>query len=137
VLEVRPKSTADEISRRIRASASAMSGLKYKIRLLLPHYGWVAFFLFCHKILRWLAPVFLLIILISTFFVENTTFLFVILIIQLYFYLGALVGYLLEKINSNIFIFKLPLYAFTMNLGFLGAIFRFMTGKKNSKWQRN
>ncbi len=137
VLEIRPKSTSDEISRRVRASASAMTSLKHKSMLLLPSYGWVSYFLFCHKILRWLAPVFLLAILISTFFINSGNFLFVIVIIQLYIYLGALLGFILEKRNMNIIFLKLPLYALTMSIGFAGAFYRFFTGKKNSKWQRN
>jgi cellulose synthase/poly-beta-1,6-N-acetylglucosamine synthase-like glycosyltransferase len=137
VIEVRPKSTSDEISRRIRATASAISSIKYKYMLLSPKYGWVTFFLFSHKILRWLAPFFLLIILFTTFFVKNEIFLLIIVIIQLYIYLGAFIGFILEKINHNLVIFKLPLYALTMSIGFLGAFFRFLSNKKNSRWQRN
>jgi len=137
VIEVRQKSTSDEINRRIRVTASAMSSIKHKLMLLSPHYGWVAYFLFCHKILRWLAPVFMLIILFTTFFVENKIFLFIIVIIQLYIYLGALLGFILEKTNRNFIIFKLPLYVVTMSIGFLGAFYRFFSNTKNSMWQRD
>jgi len=137
VLEVRPKSTGDEFHRRIRVAASAMTALKQKSKLLLPQYGWVALFLFSHKVLRWATPLFLLIILISTFFVENTTGLFIIAIIQLYFYIGALLGYLAEKILINNIILKLPLFSVLMSIGYFLAFVRFLRGLDNSKWQRN
>jgi len=136
VTEVRLKSTNDEFSRRIRASASAMKALMYKNELLLPVYGWISYFLFCHKILRWLTPVFLFVILIFTPFIENPCLLILIVSIQFYLYFGGLLGYLMERMKINNVLFKIPLYAVTMNIGFIGAILRFFSGKDNSKWHR-
>lgn len=137
VLEVRGKSTGDEFQRRIRASSSSMAGLWEGKQLLLPHYGWTSFFLWSHKICRWLAPLFQISILIFTFFIDGNKELFLFLICsQVVFYISVLLGFYFEKKNIKILPFKIALYAFTMSLGLALAIFRFIGRKKNSMWAR-
>ena len=137
VLEVRKKSTGDEFARRIRASSSAMSSLALAGKILLPLYGWTAFFMWSHRILRWLSPVFLIIILISTFFAVNNLIIDIMLVFQLFLYFGALIGYILEKMKLNVAIFKVAVYAVNMNLGFLLAIFRLLQREDNALWERH
>jgi cellulose synthase/poly-beta-1,6-N-acetylglucosamine synthase-like glycosyltransferase len=136
VIEVRGKSTGDEYQRRIRASSSAMTSLYYASKLLLPSYGWVSFFMISHRVLRWLTPVFLLLIFILTFFISNIIIYYVALSFQIFLYFGGVLGLLLEKLGVKLKIFKIPAYALNMNLGFAMAILRFFSTKKNDKWER-
>lgn len=134
--ETRTKSTQDEVQRRIRATASAMSALRYVPELLTCKFGWVSFFLWSHKIFRWMAPLFLFNILALTPFTDNVVLFYVLIIGQIYLYFGALVGWLLERNKINLIFFKLPLYTLSMNIGFVGAFFRFIGKKVNSHWDR-
>lgn len=134
--ETRTKSTEDEIQRRIRASASAMSALGYVPELLTFKFGWVSYFLWSHKIFRWMAPLFLFNILLLTPLIENTIILYVLLIVQIYLYFGAFIGWIFERNRINLILLKLPLYALSMNIGFVGAFFRFISKKANSYWER-
>jgi len=137
VIEVRGKSTGDEFNRRIRASSASMAGLWEGKKLLLPNYGWVSFFLWSHKILRWMAPVFIILILIFTFFIKNHNIFFLIVLIpQICLYFGAIIGFLFEKFSKRFFPVKIAVYSVSMALGLALAICRFISGRKNAVWQR-
>ncbi len=133
--EVRGKSLIDECSRRVRTSAAGLSTLWHAKKLLSPVYGWTAFFLWSHKLLRWLSPCFLLLLLFSTAFMSyGTTFFYIIAILQLVLYSFAFIGWILEKFSVSIFIFKMCLYFITMNIGFFKGIIGFLSKKQNALW---
>ncbi len=137
-MEVREKSLTDELSRRIRVAAGGLSTIRQASDLLSPLRGWVSFFLWSHKLLRTLSPLFLILLLAGTPFVTGVPELFWPLAIgQSIIYIPAVIGYLLEKIGINLIFFRMSLYFVTMNIGFLAAIFRFLGGRQNAKWQRD
>ena len=137
VNEVRGKSLNDEFSRRIRLASGGWSTISSCKSLLLPKYGWVSFFLWNHKILRWLSPVYLILIALSTFLISSDSWLFLpIITFQVLLYFGAILGWLLEKIRVNFFVTRIFLFIVSMNLGFLLGFFRFLLGGENSKWSR-
>lgn len=133
--EVRGKSLTDEYSRRVRTSAAGLSAMWYAKHLLLPKYGWSAFFLWSHKLLRWLSPLFLFVLLFSTLMLDNNSNIFYFFAAsQIILYTFAFIGWILEKFSINIFPIKMCLYFVTMNLGFLVGIIRFLSRKQNARW---
>jgi poly-beta-1,6-N-acetyl-D-glucosamine synthase len=137
VNEVRRKSLNNEISRRIRFTAGAMSTVWFAKKLLNPKYGWISFFLFSHKIIRWLTPVFMIGLLICTVLLpEASDIKMSLLILQGVLYFVALLGWIFEKLKLKFVVFKIPLFYITMNIGFLLGIFRFLAGLQNARWER-
>lgn len=59
-------SMADEFGRRVRIGVGAFQSIPLLWRLLLPRYGFTALAFFCHKILRWFTPHFLLLSMLIT-----------------------------------------------------------------------
>lgn len=138
VCEVREKSLSDELSRRIRLAAGGMATVWHNKKLLLPNFGWVSFFLWSHKVLRWLSPIYLIIIAIWTIlFPEKTLIYYTILFFQLIIYIFAFWGWLFEKMKIKFIPFRISLFFVSMNFGFLVGIIRFLLQGKNSIWERN
>ncbi len=138
VEEVREKTTKEELLRRIRLVAGGLSTVKECKSILNPKYGWVSYFVWNHKVLRWLSPLYLIAIAVSTIFLKPDSLLFIpILSLQIALYGGALIGWLFEKFKLNIMPFRILLFAVSMNIGFLLGILRFLTKGQNAIWGRN
>jgi len=103
VEEVREKSTGEEMSRRIRLAGGGLSTVWECRRILNPKYGWVSFFVWNHKVLRWFTPFYLMIVLIGTILLIGSTspLLIPLIIIQGILYIGAITGWLFEKVGFN------------------------------------
>ncbi|MFH1050584.1 MAG: glycosyltransferase [bacterium] len=138
VEEVREKTTKEEMLRRIRLVAGGLSTVKECKSILNPKYGWVSFFVWEHKVLRWLSPLYLIMIAVSIIFLRPESYLFIpILSLQTALYGGALIGWLFEKFKLNIIPFRILLFAVSMNIGFLLGLFRFLAKGQNAIWGRN
>jgi len=137
VKEIRSKSLTDEFSRRIRLTAGGLATVKECWQLLSPRYGWVSFFLWHHKLLRWFTPFFLIILLILTLYLDKESWLFMpVVIFQMILYVGALFGWISDKIGLKNLLFKILLFIVSMNFGFLIGIIRFLSKKQNTMWER-
>ena len=92
-------------------------------------------FLF-HKLIRWLVPIFLIIMFISNLLLLNELFYKAVFLCQALFYVLAVAGYLLEKNSIKISIFKIPLYFCVVNMASAIGIIRFLTGGIKATWEK-
>jgi glycosyltransferase involved in cell wall biosynthesis len=98
-------------------------------------YGLFAYQYFCHKLLRWLVPFFLII-----FFVTNVVlawsslFLFMVLIFHCGFYMFAIIGWFRPSLRRKIYV-KIPFYFSIVNYSILIAWALFIKGERIVKWQ--
>lgn len=92
-------------------------------------------FLF-HKFIRWLAPLFLVIIFAANLFLLSSTFYKITFFGQVLFYSFALFGYLLEERGIKIKIFKVPLYFCVVNLSSAIGLAKFLTGGIKGTWEK-
>ncbi|MBM2814482.1 MAG: hypothetical protein HW421_1244 [Ignavibacteria bacterium] len=137
VYEVREKSLPDERKRRVRLIAGGLETILQVKKLLLPGYGWVSFFLWSHKVLRWLSPIYLIVIAICTFYMQVFSIMWYFFVIgQILFYLSGIFGWLCEKTGIKIFIFRAALFFISMNVAFLQGLTRFAVRGQNAKWER-
>jgi cellulose synthase/poly-beta-1,6-N-acetylglucosamine synthase-like glycosyltransferase len=136
--EVRPKSLNNEFHRRVRAVAGGWATVVFHRNLLnIFTYGLTSFFIWSHKIFRWLSPVFLILLFVLTFAVYNSELIFSVFIIpQTIVYLSAILGWFFEKLNIKIKIFRLSLFFVSMNFSSLLGLFRFISRKQNAVWNR-
>jgi len=131
------ETSKEEFGMRVRVISRGMYGLWYMRKLFNPFkYGFVSFQLFSHKVLRWMIPLMLPLLLISNFFLVgkhpfyNATF-----IGQILFYLGAFAGYLFDRKGSKVKLLALPLYYCVVNIASVAAFFRTISGKKAVTWE--
>jgi len=92
-------------------------------------------FLF-HKFIRWLVPLFLVIILISSLSLIDRPFYKVVFLGNVMFYMFALIGYLLEERRLRIKIFKIPFYFCIVNIASAIGAMKFLSGGIKGTWEK-
>lgn len=133
-----------EFRRRSRIGAGGFQSLVLLAGLLDPRRGWVAFSFFSHKVLRWLCPFFLLVMLAScgvlgtwefnpgpTVAVYRTG-----LVAQASFYLVALAAVWLPGQSRPARLLRLPTMFTSMNAALLVGFWRWVWGSQKAAWQR-
>ncbi len=134
--ELTTEDTSQEFRMRVRVISRGMSGLLYVKELFNPFkYGFVSFQLVSHKVLRWLIPVFMLVLFSANIFLLDKFFYLVMFIAQIVFYLAAFLGCLTERLNIRTRIFALPLYFCIVNIASLVSLVKTLFGKKAVTWE--
>ena len=130
------ENTSDEFNMRIRVITRGMRGLLYMKKLFNPFkYGFISFQLFSHKVMRWMIPVFAIVAFISNSLLLGNMFYDVMFVLQVVFYLMAILGLLTEKMNIHIKLFSVPLYFTTVNVASLISFYKTMIGYKAVTWE--
>ena len=124
-----------EFNRKVRTVVRGLTVFFQNIELLnIFKYGFFSYQIFCHKLLRWLVPLF-----ICTAFVanavlaSNSIFYLTLFAIQCLFYSIAAWWHFSPRKPSNI-IFKIPLYFFTVNAAIVVAWWRYLKGQRVVMW---
>ena len=130
------ETSEEEFGMRVRVISRGMHGLWYMRRLFNPfNYRFIAFQLFSHKVLRWMIPFLLPFLLISNLFLVGTPFYTLTFVAQILFYIGAMGGYLLDKMGKKAKLLALPLYYCVVNAASVAAFFRTIFGKRAIVWE--
>jgi len=130
------ETSGEEFGMRVRVISRGMRGLWYMRRLFNPfHYGFITFQLFSHKVLRWMIPFLLPLLLISNLFLVGHPFYTLTFVAQILFYIGAMGGYLLDKMGKKAKLLALPLYYCVVNAASVAAFFRTIFGKRAIVWE--
>ena len=134
--ETTTESSKQEFGMRIRVISRGMYGLLYMRNLFNPFkYGFVSFQLLSHKVLRWMIPFGLPLLLASNIALIGRPIYNLTLTLQVLFYLAAGGGYLLEKTGKKGKLFVIPLYYCLVNAASMSAFFRTIRGKKAVVWE--
>lgn len=128
-------SLAAEYRRKVRIGAGAYQTLLRNPQFLNPFKGLPAFAYFSHKVVRWLAPMFLVAALISNIFLSTRPFFVGTLAAQAAFYLLALLGYSRQRHGASAGGFAFVAYYFSvMNLALLHGMGRYLSGRQQVMW---
>jgi len=131
-----PNRLSEEFRRKIRIAAGNFQNLKTFYKLLWPPYTGVAFSFFSHKVLRWLGPFFLLLLLISNSVLAFYHPLYrILLIIQGVLIFSPFIDFLLRKIGLHIVILRFITHFYSMNLALLAGFLKFIKGTETNVWQ--
>lgn len=128
-----PHSIAGEMRARIRMTARNWTGTLSRKGLLNPfRYPGIAFALMSHKLLRWLTPVFLLMLLVSSCCgaVLGYRLYQALLVAQVLFYLSAYVGWTRFRKDRLTGMFGLPFSFCLANVGFLGGLWTVLRSQR-------
>lgn len=124
-----------EFDRKIRTVLRGLTVFFRNTEFLNPlRYGLFAYQYFCHKLLRWLVPLFLCTAIAANVVLsfQSLTYL-VILIFHLAFYGIAILGWNAKTPPSRAML-KIPLYFVTVNMAIVVAWWRFLSGKRMVMW---
>jgi cellulose synthase/poly-beta-1,6-N-acetylglucosamine synthase-like glycosyltransferase len=127
----------DEFKMRVRVIVRGMNGLLYMRSLLNPFKNpFIAFQLISHKVLRWLVPIFCVIILCANILLAfQSLFYQIVLLLQVVFYLMAIMGFVLEKKGIKKKIFYITLYFTIVNAASLVSMIKVFRGENIVIWQ--
>jgi len=126
---------SDEFDRKVRTMVRALTVFFRNIDLLAVwRYGIPSYELLCHKLLRWLVPLFLLIASVANAFLvfQSVTYL-ILFVFQLVFYLAAAAGIKKRK-NENPLV-RVAAYFVRVNLSIAVAWWRYLRGKRIVTWE--
>lgn len=144
-VETASVNVSEELKRKIRIAAGGLQTIGRLKELLNPfRFGWLSFQYISHKVLRWtIAPVALFSLLLVNLFVvfnsENQSFDFYLafLLLQIFMYVLAFVGWLLEKKKIRFKVLFVPFYFVAMNYASIKGMFRFIKGKQSVNWEKS
>ncbi len=124
-----------EFERKVRTLIRGMTTLFGYPRLMNPaHSGWFSFVLLSHKIMRWLAPVFLLAVLLIPLALWPSPFFVAAFVIQVAFYLVAVAAFYEWGNVHRTLAGKVALYFSSVNLAILVAWVQFARGVRQELW---
>jgi cellulose synthase/poly-beta-1,6-N-acetylglucosamine synthase-like glycosyltransferase len=133
------ESVAGEFRRKVRMAAGGyQTTFRRAVVFLNPVGHPVIFFMFLsHKLLRWLAMVFMAALAVSSAgLAGGSTFYAMALAAQVAFYLLALLGFLLRGKSDALPIY-LPYYFTAVNWGALLGLWRYLAGRQSAAWTRS
>lgn len=135
--EATNQKTDKEMQMRVRVIAQTYTDLWRNRQMLNPlRNGFYAIQLFSHKVLRYSVPLFLILICLSSLVLAFYSIFFeAVLVLQIGFYLSALVGWILEKNRVKIGVFAIPLYFVLANLASVIAFYKFLHGENYARWE--
>jgi hypothetical protein len=126
-----------ELSVRVRIITQTLADLWRNRDVLNPfRKGFYAVQLLSHKVMRYLVPLFLIVVLVtSAFLAFNSLFYAAIFIAQIGFYLAAAASALLVRFGINSRWLALPQYFVITNLACLIALFKLVRGERYVRWE--
>ena len=129
--------TNKELRMRVRVIAQTYTDLWRHRGMMNPfRSGFYALQLLSHKVMRYLVPVFLVVLLLSSaVLAANSLFFGLLLMVQLAFYTLAATGWLLERNGRRIRLLALPHYFVLGNLAALMAFYQFLRGERYASWE--
>jgi len=126
-----------ELKARVRIISQTFSDLWRNRGMLNPfRSGFYAVQLWSNKVMRYLVPLCLIaIFLTSAFLASSNIFYAALFVAQLAFYFAALVSWVLERFGVTLRLLALPQYFVITNLASLIAFVKFVSGETYTKWE--
>lgn len=125
-----------EFERKVRTVLHGLEVLFHFKGILNPfRYGFYSIQMISHKLMRWLVPFTLPIMLLSSAVLSASSLFFhIVMISQVVFYSLATIGLAVKRLRSLI-LFKVPFFFVMVNFSIVIAWFNYITGKKQIVWE--
>jgi cellulose synthase/poly-beta-1,6-N-acetylglucosamine synthase-like glycosyltransferase len=126
----------EEFRRKVRISIGNFQNLGRFKGLLWPPFSPLAFAFFSHKVLRWIGPFFILLMLVSSLLLAWSSLFFKALFIgQMILLLLPVLDALLKRRNIHVFLLRFISHFYLMNLALLVGFFKFIKGVESNIWK--
>jgi len=97
-------------------------------------YGFFSYQYLCHKLLRWLVPVFLFIAFVSNFILAWKSYIFLgLFLAQMVFYIWAFLGWKIKNLIKG-GLLKIPVYFLIVNASIFVAWWKYLKGERVIMW---
>jgi cellulose synthase/poly-beta-1,6-N-acetylglucosamine synthase-like glycosyltransferase len=134
--EETPADVTSEFHRRARIGAGGFQSIALLWKLLDPRQGWVAFTFFCHKVLRWLCPFFMIGLLASNVVLCDRPFFQWVLVTQTAFYgVSLAAAFVPPRLRLPRTIRLMTMFT-SMNAALLVGFVRWLRKRQNAAWKR-
>lgn len=134
--EETPPSVGDEFRRRARIGAGGFQCLQRLWPLALPSAGWTALAFISHKLIRWFAPLLLLVALLANALLLAQPAYRWLLALQLAFYGLAALGHVVPGRGRLPRVLRLATLFASMNAALAVGFWRWLAGTQGGTWQR-
>jgi biofilm PGA synthesis N-glycosyltransferase PgaC len=140
-VETASENVTEELKRKIRIAAGGIQSILRLTSLLnVFKHPILSFQYVSHRVLRWTVTPFLLMLVFILnailAFAPGETLYLLIFIGQLFFYLMAILGFVMEKRSIRIKVLFIPYYFCVMNYAVLMGIIRFFSKKQSAMWEK-
>ena len=138
-IETASANVKEELKRKIRIAAGGIQSVIRLYPLLnIFKYGILSFQYISHRVLRWtITPLALVALLIlNAILIPLSDFYFTIFVLQLIFYVSALLGWVLENKKLKVKVLFIPYYFFIMNYAVFMGFGRFIKKSQSVNWER-
>lgn len=125
---------AGEFTRRVRVATGSFSFLRHLGGIRLD--PMTAFAFISHKLLRWVLPFLLIGLAVSSGLLSARPFYRAVFLGQLLFYAWAALGFLFRRRVQGVRYVLVAYYLLAIHLAFLVGFLRFLTGRRETAWQR-
>lgn len=126
----------DDFHVKVRMVSGGFQTVARHWTFLLPPRTWFAFNFLSHKLLRWLAPEFMILIAASSLWLYRRPFFLVMVVLQTVFYLLAFAGWMTRGRKQPPAAVYVPFYFCAMNLAALRGLWRFLAGRQTTQWRK-
>jgi len=127
---------ASEFRRRIRIGTGGLQAMALLTPLLHPRWGWTAFALWSHKVMRWVGPFFLMGVLVSSISLSrHPEFLWACVAQVALYALGVIVWLVPSSVRAVRPARVLPMFM-SMNVALMVGCLRWWTGRATGVWAR-
>ena len=123
-----------EFTRRVRIATGSFQALRHLAAIRLGPV--TAFALFSHKVLRWILPLLLIGVLVTSAILWRHPFYRAMLFAQGLFYAWAALGFLFRRRVQDIPYALIGYYLVAIHLAYLVGFVRYVTGRTEGTWQR-
>jgi cellulose synthase/poly-beta-1,6-N-acetylglucosamine synthase-like glycosyltransferase len=139
--ETSSENITEEMKRKIRIAAGCFQTISRLKPLLNPFKtGFLSIQYISHKVLRWVVAPFALLLLFPlnlALAITSDNFIFAILFtLQTIFYLLAIAGHLLRKLNTHFRFLFMPYYLVVMNISIIRGAIRYFKGNQSVNWEK-
>ncbi len=125
-----------EFKRKTRISTGNFQNLKTFYKVLFSKRYLLAFSFFSHKVLRWLTPIFIILLLINSLSLYKISSYYQIFTILLFFsLLIPFIDYFLRKNGFHIILLRFISHYYYMNFGLLIGLIKYIKGVKSNVWE--
>ncbi len=129
-------SLGEEFRRKIRIATGNFQNLMHFRNCICSSVPGLSLSFFSHKVLRWIGPLFMALVFITSILLSRENILFrYILGIELIILVLPIIDYLLGKIKIHIIILRFVTHFLSMNLALVVGFIKFLKGVKSNVWQ--
>jgi len=130
------KNPQEEFGRKVRTVVHGLEVLFKFGQIMNPFkYGIYSWQMVSHKLLRWLVPICLILLFVANLFLLSENLIYRILFFsQVMFYLAALLGYLVKKLQDTA-LFRIPCFFVITNFSIIVGWYKFIIGERYVMWE--